>query len=128
MKKIILLLFFIPLSQFLIAQEELEEEKTLSLKASRSFNIKTDEGTWMSVDVHPNGDKIIFDLLGDIYELPIEGGRAKRVTEGIAFDSQPKYSPDGNSILFLSDRSGGNNVWILNRKEKTELSMETKRA
>ena len=123
MKKIILYILLFPLSQFLLAQEDDDSEKALSLKATRSLEIKTDEGTWMSLDVHPNGNKIIFDLLGDIYELPMEGGKAVRVTKGIAFDSQPKYSPDGNSILFLSDRSGGNNVWILNRKEKDTIQL-----
>ena len=123
MKKIILYILLIPLSQFLLAQEDDDSEKALSLKATRSLEVRTDEGTWMSLDVHPNGNKIIFDLLGDIYELPMEGGKAVRVTKGIAFDSQPKYSPDGNSILFLSDRSGGNNVWILNRKEKDTIQL-----
>ena len=56
----------------------------------------------MSIDVHPSGDKIVFDLLGDLYELPIEGGKATRITEGLAFDSQPKYSPDGKlPIVFV---------------------------
>ena len=123
MKKIILYILLFPFSQFLLAQDDDDSEKALSLKATRSLEIKTDEGTWMSLDVHPNGNKIIFDLLGDIYELPMEGGKAVRVTKGIAFDSQPKYSPDGNSILFLSDRSGGNNVWILNRKEKDTIQL-----
>ena len=77
----------------------------------------------MSVDVHPSGQKIVFDLLGDLYELPIQGGKATRITEGLAFDSQPKYSPDGNSILFLSDRSGGNNVWIIDRNEEDTLQV-----
>lgn len=104
------------------AQSE-KEDKGLPLEASREITINTNEGTWMAVDVHPSGQKIIFDLLGDLYELPIEGGKATRITQGLAFDSQPKYAPDGNSILFLSDRSGGNNVWIIDRKEKDTLQI-----
>ncbi len=104
------------------AQSE-KEDKGLPLEASREIIINTNEGTWMAVDVHPSGKKIIFDLLGDLYELPIEGGKATRITQGLAFDSQPKYAPDGNSILFLSDRSGGNNVWIIDRKEKDTLQI-----
>ena len=38
--------------------------------------INTDEGTWMDIDVSPSGDEIVFDLLGDIYTLPIAGGKA----------------------------------------------------
>ncbi len=115
----------ITFSQILFAQDDIENEveEGLPLKATRSIDINTNEGTWISLDVHPGGEKIIFDLLGDIYELSIEGGKANRITEGLAFDSQPKYSPDGNSILFLSDRSGGNNVWIIDRKEKDTVQL-----
>ena len=110
------------LSVLVFAQDK-KENKGLPLEASREVNISTDEGTWMSVDVHPSGQKIIFDLLGDLYELPIQGGKATRITEGLAFDSQPKYAPDGNSILFLSDRSGGNNVWLIDRNEEDTLQI-----
>ena len=54
-----------------------------------------------------------FDLLGDIYTLPIEGGKAKRITKGLAYDAHPKFSPDGKNLLIVSDRSGGPNAWIL---------------
>jgi len=125
MKKSFPLLLLVILAQFGIAQDEKnkKDKKGLPLEATRSVEINTDEGTWMSLDVHPNGQTIVFDLLGDLYELPIEGGKATRITEGLAFDSQPKYSPDGNSILFLSDKSGGNNVWILNRKEEDTIQL-----
>ena len=67
----------------------------------------------MSLDVSPDGNTIAFDLLGDIYTLPIQGGKAKRITKGLAFDAHPKFSPDGKSLLIVSDRSGGPNAWIL---------------
>jgi imidazolonepropionase-like amidohydrolase/Tol biopolymer transport system component len=73
------------------------------------------EGTWMNVDVSLDGRRIVFDLLGDLYAMPIEGGRttpAVRLTSGVAFDMQPRFSPDGKSIAFISDRSGLFNVWI----------------
>ncbi len=125
MKKFFYAATIIAFSQLLFAQDdnENEVEEGLPLKATRAIDINTNEGTWISLDVHPSGKKIIFDLLGDIYELPINGGKANRITEGLAFDSQPKYSPDGNSILFLSDRSGGNNVWIIDRSEKDTVQL-----
>ncbi|MCA9570753.1 MAG: PD40 domain-containing protein, partial [Myxococcales bacterium] len=74
--------------------------------------IDVTEGTWISLDVHPSGDRLVFDLLGDLYELPILGGTAKPLTHGIAWDMQPRYRPDG-SLVFTSDRGGGDNLWLL---------------
>ena len=122
MKKLILSILTVAVCLPSLAQDK-KDEKDLPLEANRFLDINTDQGTWMSLDVHPDGSKLLFDLLGDIYELPIQGGKATRITEGLAFDSHPKYSPDGNSILFLSDRSGGNNAWIIDRKKEDTLQL-----
>ena len=84
----------------------------LVLERGETIDFTTDEGTWMSLDVSPDGKTIAFDLLGDIYTLPIEGGAAKRIVGGMSFESQPKFSPDGKTIAFLSDRSGVENLWL----------------
>ncbi len=88
---------------------------TLPLTPTRTIEFTTDEGTWMSVDVSPDGRTLVFDLLGDLYALPIEGGTARRITEGPAFDGQPRFSPDGTTIVFTSDRSGSENLWLADR-------------
>jgi Tol biopolymer transport system component len=80
--------------------------------ADRNVSFTTTQGTWMSLDVSPDGKTIVFDLLGDLYTLPITGGTATRITEGRAFDSQPRWAPDGRSIAFASDRSGSDNLWV----------------
>jgi Tol biopolymer transport system component len=67
----------------------------------------------MSVDVSPDGRTLVFDLLGDIYSIPIEGGRARSLTSGPAWDSHPRFSPDGKTIAFTSDRGGIENVWLV---------------
>jgi imidazolonepropionase-like amidohydrolase/Tol biopolymer transport system component len=96
-----------------------EAKKTWDVNAPpgerREIPIDVRSGTWMSVDVSPDGSRVLFDLLGDLYELPIAGGDAKSLTSGLAWDMQPHYSPDGNSILFTSDRAGGDNLWLMDR-------------
>jgi Tol biopolymer transport system component/imidazolonepropionase-like amidohydrolase len=82
-----------------------------SLPATKTIRFSTSEGTWMNLDVAPDGRTIVFDLLGDLYLLPIEGGRARRLTSGRAFDTQPRFSPSGKQIAFTSDRAGGSNLW-----------------
>src|SRR6266849_2793127 len=94
-------------------EEKKDEKKGLPLKSGRKVEFTTDEGTWLSLDVSPDGKTIVFELVGDIYTLPIEGGQAKLIAGGMAFDSQPRFSPDGQSIAFLSDREGSENVWIM---------------
>jgi len=93
--------------------EKKEEKKALSLKPDRKIEFTTDEGTWLSLDVSPDGKTIAFELIGDIYTLPIEGGQAKLIDGGMAFDSQPRFSPDGKWIAFISDREGSENVFIM---------------
>ena len=72
------------------------------------------QGTWMNVDISPDGQILVFDLLGDIYTLPIEGGEATALMTDIAWQMQPRFSPDGKHIAFTSDEDGGDNLWIMN--------------
>ncbi|WP_419161700.1 amidohydrolase family protein [Candidatus Palauibacter sp.] len=85
----------------------------LPLEPTREIRFRTDRGSWMSVDVSPDGATLAFDMLGDLYTLPIEGGTATPLLTGPAFESQPRFSPDGSDLVFVSDRSGGQNLWIL---------------
>jgi len=72
------------------------------------------EGTWMSVDVSPDGNTIAFDLLGDIYTIPAAGGTATLIQGGAAMQRNPRFSPDGKKLLYISDASGGDNAWMSN--------------
>jgi imidazolonepropionase-like amidohydrolase/Tol biopolymer transport system component len=80
---------------------------------ARTVDIDVSEGTWMSLDVSPDGKSIAFDLLGDIYLLPIGGGEARAINSGLSWSMQPRFSPDGSEIAFISDAGGGDNVWIM---------------
>ena len=94
---------------------------------TRDIRFETDEGTWMNLDVSPDGNYVVFELLGDIYRVSINGGETELLSGGPAFDMQPRYSPDGKTIAFTSDRGGGDNIWLMdadgaNRRAVTKES------
>ncbi len=79
-----------------------------------NVTFKVTEGTWMSLDVSPDGRTLVFDLLGDIYSMPASGGTARAILDGPAMQRSPMFSADGTKLLFLSDASGDDNAWIAN--------------
>ncbi|MEM7690070.1 MAG: amidohydrolase family protein [Pseudomonadota bacterium] len=116
-----------------LAQKDKDgEDAKWDVEAAKGAEIKqvpitTDEGTWMDVDVSPDGRFIAFTLLGDIYTVPMSGGAATRIAEGMAWEVHPRFSPDGSRIAFTSDRGGGNNIWIMNAdgSDKRQLTKES---
>jgi Tol biopolymer transport system component len=96
----------------------------LQLRPTRTASWTTNVGHWMSVDVSPDGNTLVFDILGDIYTMPINGGKATSLTRGMAFDGQPRFSPDGKKVVFVSDRDGGWNLWTmsLDKKDTTQIT------
>ena len=96
-----------------VDSEDEQATENLPLEPGRTFSYEATQGTWISLDVSPDGSTIVFDLLGDLYTVPIGGGSATRLTSGMAYDVQPRYSPDGASLAFVSDRSGREQVWTL---------------
>jgi Tol biopolymer transport system component len=90
------------------------QENGLPLITTRSLDFTTNEGTWISLDLSPDESTIVFELLGDLYTIPVSGGEATRITSGQGYDMQPRYSPDGSKLVFVSDRDGSENVWIAN--------------
>jgi Tol biopolymer transport system component len=85
----------------------------LPLAPTRTLEFTTTEGSWISVDITPDGRTLVFDLLGDLYTMPATGGKATPLTRGMAVDAQPRLSPDGRRVVFTSDRLGGEGVWIM---------------
>src|SRR5258708_7752112 len=101
--------------------------KDLPLKPQRTIAFTTTEGTWTSLDVSPDGKTIVFDMMGDLFTVPMSGGKATALTQGIAFDSHPRWSPDGKKILFSSDRSGAENVWWIDLEKKDTFQVTKER-
>jgi imidazolonepropionase-like amidohydrolase/Tol biopolymer transport system component len=81
----------------------------------KEISFTTSEGTWMNLDISPDGKELVFDMLGDIYSMPVTGGEAKVLRNGLPFEVQPRFSPDGKKISFTSDAAGGDNIWVMNR-------------
>ncbi|MDR3697832.1 amidohydrolase family protein [Mucilaginibacter sp.] len=111
MKSIYAVLIFLFVSFSLHAQKWNVENPPGTQK---KVSITTDEGTWMNLDVSPDGKTIAFDLLGDIYSMPITGGKTTLLAGGKAWEIQPRFSPDGKQISYTSDKDGGDNIWIMN--------------
>lgn len=101
-------------------------ENELPMQPERVLDFSTDEGSWISLDVSPDGKHIVFDLLGDLYQIPITGGKAEQLTDGMAFDGHPRYSPDGKYVLFTSDASGEEDLYYIDLADTSEITQITK--
>jgi imidazolonepropionase-like amidohydrolase/Tol biopolymer transport system component len=132
-----LAILFLAVASFAAAADESTKPDAKSAEADKkkwdvnkppgeaaSVKLDVTSGTWMALDVSPDGKTVVFDLLGDLYVLPIAGGEAKPLTTSIAWDMQPRFSPDGKKIAFLSDAGGGDNVWTMNA-DGTEVRQVT---
>jgi imidazolonepropionase-like amidohydrolase/Tol biopolymer transport system component len=100
-------------------------QEGLPLRPTRMTTFTTTVGNWMSSDVAPDGKSIVFDLLGDLYTMPITGGKAAPLTRGMAFDGQPRFSPDGKKVVYVSDRTGGYNLFTISVDKKDTVQITT---
>ncbi len=108
-------LLFISFSISASAQKKDDKKWDVNRPAGtfQEVDIKTNEGTWMNLDLSPDGKTIVFDMLGDIFSMPATGGKATILRSGLAWEVQPRFSSDGKKILFTSDAGGGDNIWYM---------------
>ena len=114
MKRALIVTFIALLASQLSAQQNPKWNVEKPTGPSKSLNFQTNEGTWMNLDLSPDGQTIVFDLLGDIYKMPVTGGKATLLAGGMASEVQPRFSPNGKYISYTSDKDGGDNIWIMN--------------
>jgi imidazolonepropionase-like amidohydrolase/Tol biopolymer transport system component len=140
MRRLLAIVSFLSVSLLQAQEKDSSASKPASAKAPagkwdvnnpegpyKEVSFTVNEGTWLNVDMSPDGKEIVFDLLGDIYSIPAAGGTAKLLRGGHAFEVQPRYSPDGKKILFTSDAGGGDNIWYMNRdgSDATQITKES---
>jgi len=78
-----------------------------NIKETKRISIEAHEGTEMAFDLSPDGKTIVFDLLGQIWLLPSEGGDARAITNSILECVEhlyPTFSADGKRIVFWESR------------------------
>ncbi len=118
-KRLFALVLLSGMSVATIAQDTKDAKKKWDVNKpggpGKDVSFAVNEGTWMNLDVSPDGKDIVFDLLGDIYIMPVGGGNAQVLRAGMAMEVQPRFCPDGKKILFTSDAGGGDNVWMMNK-------------
>lgn len=115
MLRVILFFTFLYAANIIFAQDKKWDVANPTGEPFKEVSFTTSEGTWMDLDISPDGKDIVFDLLGDIYIMPLSGGNAKVLRQGLPYEVQPRFSPDGKKILFTSDAGGGDNIWIMDR-------------
>lgn len=95
------------------------------------FNIdantnESDNPLWMrNPRISPDGLTVAFQYKGDIFTVPIDGGRARQLTSNSAYDTRPIWNPDGTSIAFASDRLGSLDIFVIDSRGGNPIRQTT---
>ncbi len=90
--------------------------------STRRVRFTTHEGSWLSFDVSRDGRWIALDLLGQVWQLPIDGGIARALTDVVRDSAEfldPNYAPDGRSIIAHGEYRGQSGVYIISTSDQS---------
>ena len=93
----------------------------------RTVSIESTTLTNSNVDVSPDGKSLLFDSVGNLYVVPIGGGKPKLLRGYFAWESGPTFSPDGSSIAFVSDAGGPQNLWVMSLDDGSSRQITNER-
>ncbi len=87
---------------------------------------QTQTPRWLrDVTISPDGKTVAFTYKGDVFTVPVAGGRAFQLTSNPAYDSAPVWTPDGKRIAFRSNREGSDDIYIVDAQGGTPVRLTT---
>jgi tricorn protease len=79
------------------------------------------------IGLSPKGERALVAARGEIFTLPVEGGPTRNLTRSPeAHDKWPEWSPDGAQVVYISDRSGEEELWLVKQDGTGEPEQLTK--
>jgi Tol biopolymer transport system component len=85
-----------------------------AIGGGRSAVLDLHEGSALTPALSPDGRTIVLNFLGNLWTLPVRGGRATRISGLMHDTAYPTWSPDGRTIAFQSYKSGTFHIWAMN--------------
>lgn len=83
----------------------------LLLSAALLLPAQANRGYYRSPAIH--GDTIVFVAEGDLWQVPVRGGVARRLTTHPGEESSPAFSPDGKTLAFTANYEGPAEVYTI---------------
>jgi len=86
---------------------------TLILIAVNTIHAKNNPLWLRNSVISPDGSSVAFTWKGDIFTVPVSGGRAHQVTSHSSYDTRPVWSPQGDKLAFASNREGSFDLYVV---------------